>query len=339
MDPENYERKIYESEFRGWLPGRILDAHVHIFRRDSFPDGFKFPAKSIYGKFGFQHTVEQFESIAANLLPEHTVYSLSFGHPDIAADIEKAAAYTAEISDNIRRFGLTLVAPDNPVGDVRRRILEYKLLGYKPYRDLVRGKPYDEVAIFDMISREQMDLANELGLVIVFHIPRKGRLADPDNQREMVELCNRYPNAKIVWAHIGRAYCMRNVIGFLDGIASCPNAYLDTAMVNHAGVLEYAFRHFPRERILFGSDAPISWLLGKSVEINNQYAYIMGEDYAIGSAVYDAGHVVRFTSFFYEQLRGIKEAAEKAGLDRTEIENFFFNNAYGLLRKVAGQWS
>ncbi|HRT30671.1 MAG TPA: amidohydrolase family protein, partial [Kiritimatiellia bacterium] len=170
---------------------------------------------------------------------------------------------------------------------------------------------------------------------ITLHIPREERLADPVNQRQMVEICRRYPNATIIFAHIGRAYYLSNVTGFLDGIAACGNAYIDTAMVNHEGVLEYAFRHFPRERILFGSDAPIAFLRGKSVEVNNQYAYLMGEDYAIGSAIYDAAHAVRFTFFYYEQLRGIRTAAERAGLSRQEIENLFFNTAFHLFRSVA----
>jgi len=70
---------------------------------------------------------------------------------------------------------------------------------------------------------------------------------------QTVELCERYPNAKIIFAHVGRADYLRNVVGFLDGIAACPNAWIDTAMINHEGVLEYALRNFPRDRILFGN--------------------------------------------------------------------------------------
>jgi hypothetical protein len=142
---------------------------------------------------------------------------------------------------------------------------------------------------------------------------------------------------KIIFAHIGRAYYLSNVIGFLDGIAACPNAYVDSAMVNHEGVLEYTFRNFPRNRILFGSDAPVAFLRGKSVEINNQYAYLMGEEYAIGTSIHDARHAVSFTTFFYEQLRGIKLAAERAGWSGREVEDFFFNNASRLFLEVAAR--
>lgn len=186
-----------------------------------------------------------------------------------------------------------------------------------------------------MLPAGQMQVADDRGLAMTLHIPRQERLADPVNQTQMVELCRRYPNVRIIFAHIGRAYYLSNIIGFMDRIAACPNAYLDTAMVNHEGVLEYAFRNFPRDRILFGSDAPIAFLYGKSVEINNQYAYLMGEDYAIGTSIYDDDHAVVFTSFFYEQLRGIKLAAERAGLSRGEIEDLFFNNASHLFTDVA----
>jgi hypothetical protein len=198
----------------------------------------------------------------------------------------------------------------------------------------VTGKDPEAVSIPDMLPPEQMAVADRLGLAVTLHIPRAARLADPDNQRELIELCRAYPNAKIIVAHIGRAYYLSNVVGYLDDLAALPNAYLDLAMVNHPGVLEYAFRNFPTERILFGSDAPIAWLRGKSVEINNQYAYLMGEDYAIGTAIHDAGHAVEFTFFYYEILRGIRLAAERAGLSRLQIEGIFADNAYRLLRDV-----
>ena len=329
------DRQLYEDEFKAWVPRDVLDAHVHVFPREAFPPDHEFEPKSCYRKFGCRHTVEQCRDIARILLPDSRFSMLTFGTPDLEADREASARYSGGIADNERVFSLALVAPDDTVPELRRRIKDYGLLGYKPYRNLVRGKDAETVSIPDMLPREQMELADELGLVITLHIPRSRRLADPDNQREMVDLARRFPNARIIFAHIGRAYFMKNVVGYLDGVAACPNAYLDMAMVNHPGVLEYMFNHFPRERLLFGSDAPISWLRGKSVEVNDQYAYLMGEDYRIGTTMYDSDHVVDFTFFFYEMLRGIKSAADKSGLDREELEAFFYGNAYGLLKDAA----
>src|SRR5581483_9959331 len=108
----------------------------------------------------------------------------------------------------------------------------------------------------------------------MLHIPRRARLADPLNQRQIVELCTRYPRARIVLAHIGRAYYYKNVVGHLDALRDLPNLYYDLAMVNHWEVMEYAFQKLDQHKILYGSDIPIALAPGKSVEINDQYTYV-----------------------------------------------------------------
>lgn len=327
------DRAVYEEELKPFLPRRIFDAHVHLFDRSCLFPGAEFPPKNCYRRFGGVFTREQYLDWTRALLPDQEVSLNSFGTPGKESDRDASAAYTGRISDNQRFFGMTMVSPHDAVEAVARRLDEHRLIGYKPYLNFVDWKPSGEVTIDDMLPEAQMRLADERGLAVTLHIPRAARLADPVNQEQMVALCRRYPNARIVFAHIGRAYYLRNVVGFLDGIAACPNAWVDTAMVNHEGVLEYLFRHFPRERILFGSDAPIAFLHGKSVEINNQYAYLMAEDYEIGTSIYDAKQAVTFTTFFYEQLRGIKLAADRAGLSREQVEAVFFGNADRLFRQ------
>lgn len=334
-DLETRDRNVYDTELRAFLPPRIFDAHIHLFDRSCLNPGAQYPPKSTYGKFGGVFPLECYLDWVKTWLPDQELHLNSFGDPSSVSDREACAAYSGRISDNRRFFGMVLVSPHDTAETVIRRVEQNRLIGYKPYLNFVDWKPPRDITIQDMLPAAQMDAANARGLAVTLHIPRPERLSDPVNQVQMVEICRRYPQAHIVFAHIGRAYFLGNVVGFLDGIAACPNAYLDTAMVNHEGVLEYAFRNFPRDRILFGSDAPVACLRGKSVEINNQYAYLMGEEYEIGTSIYDAKHAVAFTSFFYEQLRGIKLAAERARLSRAEVEAIFFNNASRLFRAVA----
>ena len=334
---DRLDRQIYERELRGFLPPRIFDAHVHLLDTTCLVPGGAFGPKNCFHKFGGVFTLEQYLAWTRAALPDQEFHLNGFGDPSAVTDRDASAAYTGRTVDNRRFFGLALVAPSDTAEVVRRRVEANRLVGLKPYHAYVTGKGSADVTIDDMLPEAQMRFADAAGLAVTLHIPRPGRLADPVNQVQMPALCRRHPRAQIVFAHIGRAYFLSNAVGFLDGIAACPNAWLDTAMVNHEGVLEYAFRHFPRERILFGSDAPVACLPGKSVEINNQYAYLMGEDYEIGTSIYDASHAVAFTSFFFEQLRGIKLAAARAGLTPREIENVFFHNADGLFRAVAAR--
>ncbi len=320
---------------RAGLPEQVFDAHVHVFERACFPPGFEWPPRECYRRFGGEHTLEQFRRVSRALLPGRTVGMLSFGTPHTQCDRAAAARYTGRISDNRTRFGLALLAPGDPPAELERCLRENRLIGWKPYHCLVSGVSPDEVRIPHMLPAAQMELADALGLAVTLHIPRPQRLADPENQRDLAALCRAWPNAQIIVAHVGRAYWYRNVHGNLEALAQCPNAWLDTAMVNHVDVLHHAFTRFPRERILFGSDAPISWLRGKSVEINDQYAYLMGEPYAIGTTIYDADHAVAFTFFFYEQLRAVLEAADRAGWTAADLEAFFWGNAHGLCSRIA----
>jgi len=335
IDYTDADRRVYERELRAFLPEKLLDVHIHLFDRSCMVPGARFSEQNVYQKFGGVFSYEQCLAWADTLLPEQQFHLNCFGQPSFESDLEASADYCGKISDNQRCFGMALVSPHDSAEAVIHRVQRNRLIGYKPYLSFVDWKEPCDITIHDMLPAAQMEEADARGLAVMLHIPRSERLADPVNQRQMVELCQRYPRAQIIFAHIGRAYYLSNVTGFLDGIAACPNAYVDTAMVNHAGVLEYAFDNFPRERILFGSDAPIAFLRGKSVEINNQYAYLMGEDYVIGSTIIDANHAVTFTSFYYEQLRGIKLAAARSGLNRTEVENLFFNNAERLFLSVA----
>ncbi len=338
-DRQERDRQIFERELRGFLPSRIFDAHVHFFDASCLLPGATFPPRHCYHKFGGVFTPSQYRAWADQALPGVKIYTNSFGHPGLESDRDASAVYTGSISDSQSSYGLALVAPEDSAKTARRRVEQNQLVGFKPYPAFVTGKPVDEVTVNDMLPAAQMEAADELGLVNMLHIPRPGRLADPVNQAQMVELCERYPKARIIFAHVGRAYFLRNVVGFLAGIAACPNAWIDTAMINHEGVLEYAFGNFPRDRILFGADTPFALLRGKSVEINNQYAYLLGEDYELGTSIYDANGAVTFTTFYYEQLRGIKLAAERAGLEEREVEDFFFNNADRLFRSVAERMS
>lgn len=333
-DAQETDQKFFDREVRGFLPSKIFDAHVHFFDASCLLPDAAFPASHPYSKFGGTFGPSHYREWAQDALPGVEIYANHFGHPGFESDRDASAAYAGKISDNRKRFGMALVAPEDSADSVRQRVEQNQLVGLKPYPNFVTGKPVAEVTIHEMLPAAHMAVADELGLAVMLHIPRPGRLADPVNQTQMVELCQRYPNARIIFAHVGRAYYLSNAVGFMDGISACPNAWIDTSMVNHEGVLEYAFNNFPRDRILFGSDAPFALIRGKSVEVNDQYAYLVGEDYAMGSTIFDANETVSFTTFYYEQLRGIKLAAERAGLSGREIEDIFFNNASRLFGTV-----
>ena len=181
-----------------------------------------------------------------------------------------------------------------------------------------------------MLPNWAMEIADARRLILVLHIPRKERLADPLNQRQIVELCRRYPGAKVVLAHVGRAYFTKNIVGNLDRLRDIPNLWFDLAMLNNADVLEYLFRTVPREKILYATDIPIALAPGKSIEINNQYTYVTPVPWHL--SVTDDKRKIVFTSFLYEELRAIKTAAERLSLGKDFARAIFYENGMRLLK-------
>lgn len=321
--------EIWQREFEAFVPPRILDFHVHVVNAAALPSG---EPLNVAGHDVKQYSFADLQHDLPLVYPGREASAVCFGWPSTRYEMAANNRYVAEHCDGKRFFGLRLLNPaDDPVR-VREDVARGRFYGFKPYLDYVRKDDLNQVEIREMLPEAIMGMADELGLAVMLHIPRRGRLADPLNQQQVAGLCRAYPNAKIILAHIGRAYFMSNVVGHLEPLTECENLYIDTAMLNHWEVLEHAFRIFPRERILYGTDIPIALAPGKSVEINDQYTYVTPVPWKLSIAD-DHGKLV-FTSFLYEQLRAIQKAVERLGLGADFVEALFYENGMRLLHCI-----
>ena len=203
------------------------------------------------------------------------------------------------------------------------------------YPDYARADDIPNAEIPEMLPDWAMAVAHERRLLVMLHIPRAKRLEDPLNRRQLRKLCVRWPGAKIILAHIGRAYYLRGVTGLLDDLRELPNLYFDLAMVQHWEVMAHLFRQVPISRVLFGSDIPIALAQGKAVEINHQYTYVTPRPWSL--SLCDDKNKLQFTSFLNEQLRAIQQAATATKLSRSAIAALFYDNARALVNEVAAR--
>jgi hypothetical protein len=314
-------RVIWEEELADFIPERVLDFHVHVFARDTAAGG----AHDCAGHALPQYEREDLDQDLGELFPGRETGAVIFGLPYPDHDLEKNNAYVGSCMDGDRFFPLYVLDTQRDSGEtVEAALASGQFLGLKPYPDLAGKADVKAVEVHDMLPAWAMEAADRHGAIIMLHIPRSARLEDPLNLTQVRELCERYPNTRIVMAHIGRSYYQRCVEGNLDELIDLPNLYFDTAMVLHAGVLEYTFAKVPPERLLYGSDAPIALAPGTSVEINHQYTYITPVPWKL--SISDDHGRLRFTSFHYEELRAIRRAVERLGLGRDFVEAFFYGN-------------
>lgn len=326
-----YNQRIFDEELNDFLPAKIFDAHVHVAPANGFlPD-------ASYSCGGVPIKSYSYKELAADLklaFPKRHVEALCFGFPDPKFNTERNNAYAGSNADCRRFFPLRLLDPhrDN-AAIVNADIDRYGFLGFKPYPDYARPDDIPNAEIPEMLPDWAMAIAHERRLLVMLHIPRAKRLEDPLNRRQLRELCVRWPGAKIILAHIGRAYYLRGVTGLLDDLRDLPNLYFDTAMVQHWEVLACLFRQVPLSHVLFGSDIPIALAQGKSVEINHQYTYVTPRPWSL--SLCDEKKKLQFTSFLNEELRAIRQAATAAKLSRSAIAALFYDSAKTLVSEVA----
>lgn len=327
--PENAH--IFREEFDSFIPDRILDFHTHIMPAGVLQVGESY---SCAGHPIQKYDYDDLASDLTELYPSRQTFAVCFGFPNPAYNRELNNNYVARQADRRRFFPFRLIDPLNDTPEkLRADIVSYKFLGLKPYLNYVRKTDANSVEVNEMLPAPLMEVANEFGLIIILHIPRAGRLADPLNRKQIIELCSRYPHVKIVLAHVGRAYFLKNIMGNLDEFCRLPNLWYDLAMLNNWEVLEYLFTHVPSDRILYATDLPIAIAPGKSVEINDQYSYITPVPWKL--SICDTQRRIKFTSFVYEELRAIKKAVERVGLDKDFVRALFYDNGAFLLRQTS----
>lgn len=322
--------RIFREELDDFLPQKILDFHAHIFNKGIMPDGETFScAGHSIAKYDFDDLRQDLQ----DAYPGRETFAVCFGSPNAAYDRECNNRSVSANCDRIHFFPFRLFdTNENDPETVERDIIENRFLGLKPYRNYVRKDDPEAVEVYDMLPPWIMEIADRLSLIIMLHIPKKARLADPSNLEQVARLCGDYPNAKIVLAHIGRAYYLKNITGNLDGLKSFPNLWYDIAMLNNWEVLEYLFKTVRHDRVLFATDIPIALAPGKSVEINDQYTYITPVPWEL--SISDDHAKLVFTSFLYEELRAVKKAVQRLELGREFVRGFFYDNGARLLESV-----
>lgn len=323
-------RRIFEEELDPFLPRAILDFHAHVFPLGAVPEGETF---SSGGHPIASYNLAELSADLEDAYPGRSTSAVCFGLPFPRYDRRRTDAYLARECDRERFFPLRLLDPgEDTAATLERDLTEGCFFGVKPYPDYVRKPDVSAVEIPEMLPPWAMEVVNDLGLIVLLHIPRPGRLADPLNRRHIAELCRAYPRASIVLAHIGRSYFTKSIAGHIEELADLPNLYFDLAMVGSPQVLEYAFARVEGSKLLYGTDIPIALAPGKSVEINDQYTYVTPVPWEF-SISDDHGKLI-FTSFLYEGLRAVKVAAERLELSRSWVEGLFHGNGMRLLQRA-----
>ena len=280
-------------------------------------------------------SIEDLQETYRLMLPGKDVTALMFSN---SGRSQQANDYVADASRRSGFPALYFSAPEESPEEVERQIREGGFLGIKGYLSLSpKYIPEAEIRIFDFFPKAQLKKMDEMGAIVMLHIPRNGRLKDPVNLAQIMEIKQEFPNIRLIIAHIGRAYTKEDVGNAFETLDQAPDLMYDFC----ANCCEYAIteviRHAGVKHVMYGTDMPILRMRTRRIEENGTYINLVPPG-LYGDPKQDkhlrevsAEEAEKITFFLYEELLAFKRAAKTLGLSRQDIEDIMYNNAHDLI--------
>jgi len=336
------DRDVYQQRLRSFLPPKLIDVHSHIYliqtqakqevgeclRRVTWPQ-----------RVALDNSIEDLWETYRLMFPDKTVMPLLFGVANsLRDDLDGVNDYVRQCAQKYRAPALIYADPKWNETEFEERITSGHFLGAKVY--LTRSDPKiaeNDIQIYDFLPRHQLKILDKHGWIAMLHIPRKGRLRDPLNLTQMMEIEKNYSGVKLIIAHVGRAYCPEDIGNAFEVLAETRNMRFEISANTSAENFERLIRSVGPRRILFGSDLPVLRMRMRRVCEEGWYVNVVPKGlYGDVSAdphmrETEGDDAARLTFFLYEEIDAFRRAALKTGLKAKDIEGVFYRNSAEML--------
>lgn len=334
---------FYEAYLKDRLPERIFDMHLHVTRPcDTVNVRQEQIDKDWAMQCGFRMDESDLATYMQTLWGDRTVLVNAFPMPIRGVDLAGANAHLENLITHrdsdaklVFRTAEMAISPDMDPDACEEMLLRGGFLGYKPYPDLVSGEKGADIRIPDFLPDAFMRSLDRHGRAVTIHLPRAGRIASPDNIRELLELRQKFPSVRIIIAHYGRSYnteviekAWREMGNDMKGF------WFDCAAVVNPQMHRYMLEHLPQDRIFYGSDMPLLLWHGKRTWERGTYHNHVREAFPWSANSTDTPEEKeRYTFFLYEQMKALLDAAYDIG-GRALAEAVLCRNAENFLSQT-----
>lgn len=331
-----YDRKIYDTELKSFLPSEFIDCHVHLWKKDFPTHGESNGGSTWTEKVAEDLPTEELLKNYKILFPDNKVTPLVFGSCGHIIPI-----CNDYVRESAKLYGLPTLfrtSYDMSPDYIEEEVKKGGFLGLKPY--LSNCPPYipaPEIRIFDFLPKEHLEVADKNGWIVMLHIPRSKRLRDAVNVAQIMEIEEKYPNLKLVVAHIGRAYAKEDIGDAFNILKNTKNLVFDFTANVCDDAIKACLEAVGSERLLFGSDLPIAFMRMYRIVENGEYFNVVPR--GLYGDVSNEPHMREtdekdVTFMIYEQILALKRVAANMKLSDAQIENIMYLNAKKLIESV-----
>jgi glutamate-1-semialdehyde 2,1-aminomutase len=315
--PQAGDRDFYERELASFIPDRVFDAHAHLWQAEYVEAAFS----NICPKLTVG--IEAYKNLMEDLHPGRRLATLFIPLPSreyARQNSEWIAQHTA--TDALCR-GLFFVKPEDDPEWVRQEVRRLGLHGLKCYHITAATNPTWEADIPDYLPERLVKVAHEEGWVITLHMVKSRAVADPGNIHWIRHYCETYPGMTLILAHSARGFEPAHNLEGLPHLKGLDNLYFDTSANCEPVAHEAIIRIIGHDKLLYGSDLPVSHLRGRSVAVADTFLWLY-ENSPVWGEKHSTIHPVLVG---LEHLRSLKWACWSTGLSDNQVEDIFWNNA------------
>jgi len=318
----DHDCRIYETEIRPHLPDRLFDAHCHLILNQYHPQLAETMPLALEPGLG-NIDLPELQSWWRALFPDIQVAGMVMGFPTSDADV---VGENQHVASSIGKTGFPfamMVRPETPAAELEAAVNELKPAVLKPYLSFVRDKDPAVASITDLITEEQIAVADRHRLAIMLHVSKPQGMADPDNLDTIARLIRDYPRCRFILAHCGRCFISPNMEAALARLPVAANLWLDTSAVCDPAVFLALLSRYDRSRILYGSDlVTAAGFRGSYVRLGLSWHACTAEMVARKGGMTD-----QTTFAAYENLCALCFALRYAAVTEDERHGIFYRNA------------
>ena len=321
-----------QERLKGFIPDRVFDVHAHVYDRAFIPNMAK-PGTIEYDNIPVAGADEMLSQqgklygdvfLRANLIifPDPAMADLSNGMREAGTQFLKK-----QLEKHPECVGEAFVIPSDTKEDVEKLLIHPNIRGFKCYHVTAnrQGKTFD-ADIGEYLPESAWQVADERGLCITLHMVKKQALADPGNLDYIQKMARKYPNAKLILAHAARSFAAWTAMESVKKLKDYPNVLFDIAAVCESPSIFEVIRQAGPQRVMWGSDYPVSLMRGKCISIADSFLWLYKEQLELcaSNTEFDADLVGM------EGLLAFQQAAYMLNLSRAEVEDIFYHNAMRL---------
>ena len=328
----DYDKKVYAEQLADFLPDKMIDAHAHIWKKEFDPVTAEEQKACVSWTrmVAEDCSIEDLMQTYTDMFPGKKMVPVLMGWPMTSLPLTND--YTREAAKKINVPAFYCTDYSMTAEHLEKAVIGGGFCGLKPYQNNCAPYiPEKEIRIYDFLTPEHLEVANKHGWIVMLHISRSLRLRDPLNLAQLMEIEEKYPNLKLIVAHVGRAYSKEDLGDAFETLKHTKNMMFDfTANTLDLAMIE-CIKAVGTKRIMFGSDLPIVKMRMFRTTENGGF-YINNVPRGLYGDVSSDPHMREtdredITNFLYEELLAFKRCAAELSLSREDVKDILCNNA------------